>query len=53
MSQIQVEYTDITPVEFEAKMTGFKTYLDMLFAESSNLEAEIKQQLAKLQFTSH
>jgi len=25
MSQIQVEYTDITPVEFEAKMTGFKT----------------------------
>jgi len=25
----------------------------MLFAESSNLEAEIKQQVAKLQFTSH
>lgn len=47
---VKIEYTDISPAEFEAKMTGFKTNLDKLFAESSNLECEIKKQLANLQF---
>lgn len=46
---VKIEYTDITPAEFEAKMTDFKTNLDKLFAESSNLEIEIKKQLASLQ----
>jgi type I restriction enzyme M protein len=47
---VKIEYTDISPAEFEAKMTGFKTNLDRLFAESSHLETEIKQQLAGLKY---
>ncbi|SJM95839.1 N-6 DNA methylase [Crenothrix polyspora] len=47
---VKIEYTDISPAEFETKMTGFKTNLDKLFAESSGLEIEIKKQLASLQF---
>ena len=47
---VKIEYTDITPAEFEAKMTGFKTNLDKLFDESSDLEIEIKKQLAGLKY---
>jgi type I restriction enzyme M protein len=47
---VKIEYTDISPDEFEAKMTGFKTNLDKLFAESSELEIEIKKQLAGLKY---
>jgi type I restriction enzyme M protein len=47
---VKIEYTDISPAEFEAKMTGFKTNLDKLFAESSELEIEIKKQLAGLKY---
>jgi type I restriction enzyme M protein len=46
---VKIEYTDITPAEFENKMTNFKINLDKLFAESSDLEIEIKKQLASLQ----
>ena len=44
----KIEYTDITTEEFTAKMTGFKTNLDRLFAESHTLEDEIKKQLRGL-----
>lgn len=47
---VKIEYTDITPAEFEAKMTGFKTNLDKLFTESKDLEAEINNQLASLKY---
>jgi type I restriction enzyme M protein len=47
---VKIEYTDISPAEFEAKMIGFKTNLDKLFAESSDLEIEIKKQLAGLKY---
>jgi type I restriction enzyme M protein len=47
---VKIEYTDISPAEFEAKMTGFKTNLDKLFAESSDLGIEIKKQLAGLKY---
>jgi type I restriction enzyme M protein len=50
---VKIEYTDITSAEFETKMTGFKTNLDKLFAESGDLECEIKKQLASLQFTNN
>ena len=40
--------SDISPAEFEAKMNGFKANLDNLFAESRDLEAEIKKQLGGL-----
>jgi type I restriction enzyme M protein len=43
--EVKIEYTDITPAEFETKMNGFKTNLDSLFAESKSLEKEIQKQL--------
>jgi type I restriction enzyme M protein len=39
---VKIEYSDITPKEFETKMNGFKTNLDGLFAESKSLEKEIQ-----------
>lgn len=47
---VKIEYTDISPEEFEAKMTDFKTNLDKMFAESRELECEIKKQLAGLKY---
>ena len=46
--EVKIEYTDITPAEFEAKMNGFKANLDNLFAESKTLENEIQKQLNEL-----
>lgn len=46
----KIEYTDITPAEFEAKMNGFKTNLDSLFAESKTLEMEIQKHLNGLKY---
>ena len=43
--EVKIEYTDITPYEFESKMNEFKTNLDSLFAESKNVEKEIQKQL--------
>jgi type I restriction enzyme M protein len=43
--EVKIEYTDITPAEFETQMNGFKTNLDSLFEESKTLEKEIQQQL--------
>ena len=42
---VKIEYTDITPEAFEAKMDSFKKNLDALFAESKTLEVVIKKQL--------
>jgi type I restriction enzyme M protein len=47
---VKIEYTDITPEEFDTKMNDFKTNLDQLFAESHKLEAEIKMQLGGLKY---
>ena len=47
---VKIEYTDITPAEFETKMNGFKTNLDSLFAESKTLENEIQKQLGLISF---
>lgn len=43
--EVKIEYTDITPAEFETKINGFKANLDSLFSESKTLENEIKKQL--------
>ena len=48
--EVKIEYTDITPSEFEAKMNGFKTNLDGLFTESKTLEKEIMKQLNGLKY---
>lgn len=47
---VKIEYTDITPEEFTAKMEDFKNNLNNLFAESRDLENEIKKQLEGLSF---
>jgi type I restriction enzyme M protein len=48
--EVKIDYTDITPEEFEEKMKGFKTNLDNLFAESKSLEIEIQKQLNGLKY---
>ena len=48
--EVKIEYTDIMPEEFAAKMQGFSDNLDSLFAESKDLEIEIKGQLATLNY---
>jgi len=50
--EVKIEYTDITPVEFEAKIKGFKINLDNFFAESKSLEKEIQKQLNNLKYES-
>ncbi len=48
--EVKIEYTDITPKEFEAKMNDFKTTLETLFSESKSLEKEIQKQLNGLNY---
>ena len=48
--EVKIEYTDITPAEFETKMNGFKANLDSLFADSKTLEIEIQKQLKGLKY---
>lgn len=47
---VKVEYVDITPEHFAAKMQGFSDNLDSLFSQSRELEVEIKKQLAGLKY---
>ncbi|MDP1678779.1 MAG: class I SAM-dependent DNA methyltransferase [Candidatus Nitrotoga sp.] len=46
--EVKIEYTDLTPAQFAAKLQGFTDNLDKLFKESAGLEKEIKKQLAGL-----
>lgn len=47
---VKIEYVDITPEEFAAKMKGFSDNLENLFSQSRELEVEIKKQLAGLKY---
>lgn len=47
---VKIEYSDITPVEFAAKMKTFQSNLDSMFAESRELEKEIQKQLNGLKY---
>jgi type I restriction enzyme M protein len=47
---IKIEYINITPIQFVAKMDDFKNNLDSLFEESKRLEKEIKKQIGGLNF---
>lgn len=47
---VKIEYTDITPQEFAAKMDSYRKNLDNLFGESKELEKEINKQLAGLKY---
>ena len=48
--EVRIDYTDISPAEFAAKMNGYQENLANLFAESATLETEIKKQLAGLKY---
>jgi type I restriction enzyme M protein len=47
---IKVEYVHITATAFKIKMEGFTQNLDRLFAESAQLEKQIKDQLESLRY---
>lgn len=47
---VKIEYTDMTPEQFAAKMKGFTDNLESLFSQSLELEAEIKMQMAGLKY---
>ena len=47
---VKIEYTDMTPEQFTAKMKGFTENLESLFNQSRELEAEIKTQMAGLKY---
>ncbi|WP_230126893.1 HsdM family class I SAM-dependent methyltransferase [Citrobacter freundii] len=47
---VKIEYSDITPEQFAAKMKGFTDNLESLFGQSRELEAEIKKGLAGLKY---
>lgn len=47
---VKIEYTDITPKQFTAKMDAYKKNLDEMFDESRKLEKEIKKQLDGLKY---
>lgn len=48
--EVKIEYVDLTPAQFAAKMKGFTDNLDKLFMESAGLEQEIRKQLAGLRY---
>jgi type I restriction enzyme M protein len=47
---VKIEYVDITPKQFTARMDKFKQNLDSMFEESRDLEKEIKKQLGGLKY---
>ncbi|OMH27842.1 class I SAM-dependent DNA methyltransferase [Motiliproteus sp. MSK22-1] len=47
---VKIEYEDMTPEQFEEKMKEFTGNLEGLFNQSRNLEKEIKEQLAGLNY---
>lgn len=46
--EVKIEYVDITPEEFQAKLAGHQERLQSLFNESKTLEAEIESNLSQL-----
>ena len=48
--EVKIEYVDITPEEFAAKMLDFETNLKSLFAEGNALDIKIQEQLKSLRY---
>ena len=48
--EVKIEYADLTPAQFIAKIRGFTDKLDVLFKESARLENEIKKQSGGLRY---
>ncbi|MGD9678995.1 MAG: class I SAM-dependent DNA methyltransferase [Vulcanibacillus sp.] len=47
---VKIEYSELTPKEFEQKMSEFKSKLTSLFAEGKSLEDVIRSQLEELEY---
>ncbi|WMJ83136.1 HsdM family class I SAM-dependent methyltransferase [Oscillospiraceae bacterium LTW-04] len=47
---VEIDYVDITPEEFNAKMTDYTSKLTKYFAEGEKLQAEILEQLKKVKY---
>lgn len=47
---LKIEHVDITPAKFAAKMQTFTNNLDHLFDQSRELERELQEQLARLNY---
>lgn len=47
---VKIDYVDLSPEEFQAKMQGFQADLKNFFAESRQLETEILNQLENLHY---
>lgn len=47
---VKIEYTDMTPEQFAAKMTGFSENLNNLFEQSRELEVKIRMQMADINY---
>lgn len=48
--EVKIEYADLTPAQFAAKLQGFSENLDSLFKESAGLEQDIRKKLAGLRY---
>lgn len=48
--EVKIEYVDLTPEEFQAKMQGYKDTLQELFTKSDQLKSEIMEQLGKVKY---
>lgn len=48
--EVKIEYVDITPEEFAAKMQGFEERLQALFTEGQALDKQIQKQLKGLKY---
>ena len=48
--EVKIEYTDLSPKEFEDKMKTFESNLSTLFSESKTLEMEIQNNIKSLSF---
>lgn len=48
--EVKIEYVELTPEEFEAKMNEYKNNLAELFAEGSKLEKDIQKSLEGLKY---
>ncbi|MBJ6661058.1 SAM-dependent DNA methyltransferase [Escherichia coli] len=47
---VKIEYTDMTPEQFAAKMKGFTENLNNLFEQSRELEVQMKMQMADIKY---
>ena len=48
--EVKIEYVDITPEEFEAKMNEYKATLADLFAKGDQLQKDIQESLERLKY---